>query len=280
MFKGFNLNLDNTDGLHSSDEYSNILKSREQNIQSSLDKYLMSDGSIDASELSLAWFPEITSPHVFISHSHQDVELAKKLADWLYDKFKIMSFIDSEVWGYSENLLKQIDNEYAYQPESGTYRYSIRNLTTSHVHMMLSSALNSMINQSECLIFLNTNNAISDITSLGYDNKDRTSSPWIMSELHTSAIIQKKMDIGRENLTKAAGLESRSLEESAMDSSLPKFEYAVDLNHLHKLDINALSSWSKNTSDEGYYALTELYNSYGGESLTNIKQYEPTFLEN
>lgn len=280
MFKGFNLSLDNTDELESSHEYSNILKRREQNIQSSLDKYLMSDGSIDASQLSLAWFPEITSPHVFISHSHRDVELAKKLANWLYDKFKIMSFIDSEVWGYSENLLKQIDEKYAYKPESNTYQYSIRNLTTSHVHMMLSSALNSMINQSECLIFLNTNNAISDITTLGYDNKDRTSSPWIMSELHTSAIINKKMNSRREHLTKAAGLESRSLEESVMDSSLPKFEYAVDLNHLHKLDKSALIRWSNNTSDKEYYALTELYNLYGGESLTNIKQYESTFLVN
>jgi hypothetical protein len=67
------------------------------------------------------------------------------IAGWLYDNFEIVSFIDTCVCGYSGELLKIIDKEYCYDDDTGFYDYNMRNLSTSHVYMMLSVALSKMI---------------------------------------------------------------------------------------------------------------------------------------
>tara|TARA_B110000211_G_C14089857_1_gene558413 strand:- start:5161 stop:5901 length:741 start_codon:yes stop_codon:yes gene_type:complete len=238
----------------------------------SLEKFISSDGNIDGTALSNEWFPDIGEIHVFISHSHQDLGLARMLANWLYDNFRIKSFIDSEIWGYADNLLKEIDNKYAKNTCGTTYNYDIRNQTTSHVHMMLSSALNTMIDKSECLIFLNTENAL---RPSDYKDEDRTSSPWIMSEIHTSTIIRKNMIPGIREFTKTAGLEHyRSLNESVMDATSPNIDYKVDISHLNKVFESTLLNWvnSSNKVDKGYYALTYLYNQSNGSNLSNINK--------
>lgn len=48
----------------------------------------------------------------FISHSHSDEKLANMIAGWLNDKFKLNYFIDSNVWGYSDNLIKELNARY------------------------------------------------------------------------------------------------------------------------------------------------------------------------
>ena len=54
------------------------------------------------------------------------------------------------------------------------YDYNKRNYSTSHVHMMLSTALTMMMDEAECVIFLNTPNALST-----KDIVHKTESPWI-----------------------------------------------------------------------------------------------------
>ncbi|TOP71104.1 hypothetical protein CGH09_24480, partial [Vibrio parahaemolyticus] len=67
-------------------------------------------------------------------------------------------FIDSSVWGYADELLHKIDNTYAYNDLTESYSYEIRNRTTSNIYLILQSSLASMIDASECLMFLNTEN--------------------------------------------------------------------------------------------------------------------------
>ena len=42
----------------------------------------------------------------------------------------------------------------------GTYDYQKRNITTSHVHAMLTSAIMQVMDLSEIVIFVNTNNSV------------------------------------------------------------------------------------------------------------------------
>jgi len=46
------------------------------------------------------------------------------------------------------------------------YDYELRNYTTSHVHMMLSTALTEMIDNTECIMFYNTSLSVSLVDDL------------------------------------------------------------------------------------------------------------------
>ena len=117
------------------------------------------NGKNDGNKIQANWFPEINAD-VFISHSHDDKELAKALGGFILKNAKLLKpFIDSEVWGYSNELLRHIDNNYCKFPNKNLYDYELRNHSTSHVHMMLSVALMQMISKSKYFIFLDTPNS-------------------------------------------------------------------------------------------------------------------------
>ena len=116
------------------------------------------NGKNDGNKIQANWFPEINAD-VFISHSHADEELAKALGGYINEKTNLKSFIDSEVWGYSNELLRHIDNNYCKFPNKNLYDYELRNHSTSHVHMMLSVALMQMISKCRYFILLDTPNS-------------------------------------------------------------------------------------------------------------------------
>ena len=185
MFTGFNLQLNESEKkcLSTYEAKGNQLFQDQQNqIRKTLDGYVNADGSLSATEIESDWFEHI-SANVFLSHSHADEKTVKALAAFLQEYYGITCFIDSCVWGYAENLLKEIDEKYCkFQKNDGSYwyDYSKRNQSTSHVHMLLNGALAKMIADTECLIFINTPNSIA-----AEDSKDKakTGSPWIYSEL-------------------------------------------------------------------------------------------------
>jgi hypothetical protein len=130
-------------------------------VKNTLDEFFTKDGYLNAEKMQENWFPSLDAD-IFISHSHRDEELAISLAGWLNEKLNIKSvFIDSCVWGYANDLLKSIDNEYCKNKFSETYDYEKRNISTSHVHMMLSTALSKMLDNSECCFFLHTPASVS-----------------------------------------------------------------------------------------------------------------------
>jgi len=240
MFAGFKLELDKD----YSDYYELGLRkfnTQKTKIQNNLDKYINKDNFLNGSEIQKDWFPQIDAD-VFISHSHNDQKKAIGLAGWLYDKFELKVFIDSCIWGYCDNLLKMIDDEFCLQSDGWLYDYSKRNYSTSHVHNMLSIALTKMIDRTECLFFLNTPNSIhvSDIVS-------QTKSPWIYAEIAmTEMIRQKPLSEYRGMIKKADGY--RNIYENKEINIL----YDVSLDHLHTISNSELQQWKANFTNLDY----------------------------
>lgn len=137
---------------------------------------------MDATKNEKDWFPK-TNVHVFLSHSHADEDLVKDFADYLYEHYKITSFIDSTVWRYADDLLEQINKKFCmYKDSNGKpmYDHTKAKRSAAQVYLLPQGALAKMIDQCECLIFINTPNSlnISDVKG-----KEKTASAWIYSEL-------------------------------------------------------------------------------------------------
>lgn len=227
MFAGFNLSLDKTDLLLDSYHELGLSITNSNNIQieKDLKSYICETGELNGSLMQETWFPNVKAD-IFLSHSHKDEDMVISLAGWLYENCGITSFIDSSVWGYANNLLKIIDNDYCVQSQTEdgriTYDYEKRNGSTSHVHMMLSMALTKMIDRTECLFFINTPSSISVSNSI---HKSSTLSPWIYAELQISEIVRHK---------KLYEYRGKSLTEdrSSFEHSALAINYDVSLDHL------------------------------------------------
>ncbi len=252
MFVGFNFST-NKDFSSYHHIGKKMYEGIEKTIHSNLDNYISRNDNIDGSKLIENWFPQISS-HVFLSHSHTDEALAIGFAGWLKDKFNITTFIDSCIWGYANDLLKEIDDKYSKSiTNPNLYDYQNTLYSSSHVHMMLSSALNKMINNCECIIFLNTSNSISS-TNVSNVINYKTNSPWIYSELLTTKLINKKPLEACRML--------KHLDESYIKDSFSQLtiEYDAELKHLIKLNDSNLNTWlSLNRSSYPYDALDTLY---------------------
>lgn len=251
MYKGFNI-ID--DAIFNKKEYYDIGNGNHENnkniVEKELDEYVGKDGILDGSKIKNDWFKDIDAD-IFISHSHDDADLAIKLAGWLKQEFGLTSFIDSCVWRYSNNLLKEIDNAYCKTDDGAYYSYDSRNFSTSHVHMMLSIALREMIDRTECIFFLNTPNSIhvKDVI------KNETMSPWIYSELVTSRLIRKNKP---SRITKESVLEKKYY-DFAKQVNL-KIKYDVNLDHLYAINYIDFFNWKKiNNGRKSKDALDNLY---------------------
>ncbi|GFD93126.1 hypothetical protein KUL156_43060 [Alteromonas sp. KUL156] len=208
---------------------------------------------IDGTEIQEEWFPQVKSD-IFLSHSHKDIEKAKKFAGWAKNKLNLDVFIDYNIWGNINDLLKQIDDTYCYNKTTKTYSYSKRNLTTSHVHMMLINALSDMIDRTECLIFFESNNSI-DLKKLTQEST--TESPWIYNELFLSKILRQKKAARNYNLTKAE--ESVKMFSDLNENFNPK--YTTDISHLINLSNEDLSNWINiyNKTNKELHSLDLIY---------------------
>lgn len=208
-----------------------------------LKAFLLDNGHIDGTALQNHWFGSIYAD-VFISHSHQDIEKVMVFAGWLKDKFDLTVFIDSCIWGYCDDLLKQIDDDYCKLADRKTYDYKLRNYTTSHVHTMLSAALLDMIDRTECLIFYNTPQSIIIEDELeSVKNSDKTLSPWIYSELFATNVLRQQVPSRLKRLHES--FEHRGMNRFN-DSNLPFFEYDVNapLEDMIKLDDTLFTIWA------------------------------------
>ncbi len=186
---------------------------------------IVANGLIDGSQAQERWFPQKCCD-IFISHSRHDVELAKSLALWLREHFGVTSFIDSQVWGHYKDLLRQVDDEYCYDSTDNTYKYQLRNQSTSHVHAILTNAILNVMDNAECVLFLNTENAIMPAkdTVSGY----RTASPWIYTELEAARLLRRKAK------------DRPILEKNARMDSMAMMTHPVQLDHFDTLHMEDL----------------------------------------
>lgn len=240
---------DNNDMDQYCEEGKKLYESMKLKIDTNL-KNFFSNGKLDGTKLSNHWFPQIKAD-VFISHSHKDFESVLTLAGYLYKKLDLICFIDSCIWGYSDKLLKAIDKRYCTTKNENTYDYDLRNLSTSHVHMMLTVALTKMIYNTECLFFLNTPNSILPKDSV----KNKTLSPWIYTELSMIKYTDKK-----------SALTHRTLQENFSKSmEYLSVEYDVDdiLKDLPILNSADIQKWGEQKFKNKFKALDYLYENLG-----------------
>lgn len=216
-----------------------IYEDHKKDVQECLSNYITEDGVIRGSDLKNHWF-SVTPKDVFISHSHNDLSKVQAFAGWLHEIFGIEAFIDSCSWGYCDDLLRKIDNRYCYDSKSKTYNYKLRNYTTSHVHMMLSTALAEMIDKTECLIFFNTPNSINMEHELGQIKKKgkSTLSPWIYHELSMTTMLEPKNPDRRKSMLE-------HFEHRAKDDVKIQYDVTKALEGMTQLTDEILMAWSK-----------------------------------
>lgn len=270
MFKGYNLDLSKNEKqafLNITDSeiavYEQEIEKLREGLQENLDETIYlprtSENKVDGSKLINDWFPNYKAD-VFISHSHNDVRTAKRLACWLKKSFNLNVFIDSTVWGNANDMLNKIDKKHSVlrrdKDGSLTYNYHTRNYTTSHVHMMLSTALNDMIHSTECIIFLNTPNSL----KVNEAEKQKTNSPWIYSELKTASIVEKirpRTKMLLEYIEKRDGSINHSI-QNKLDIA---YDVDKELSIFDSLDTEKLKSWQEvfSKSNKDLHPLDILY---------------------
>lgn len=278
MFSAYDLKIDSDFFDDRFWEYIEIgeghLSSQLARFKNKIEKLVLSD-TMSGSEIQNNCFPEVDAD-IFISHSHNDKDLANALAGWLNSIFRLKVFIDSNVWEYSNNLLKKINDVYSNKQKDANgvciYDYDSCNYASQHVNLMLSTALQKMIDKVECVIFLNTDNSISVFDE---DKKriNRTYSPWIYSEILSTQITRKKpLFYYREYKKKVL---SHATESTSYMYAL-QVAYDVSLDHLTKLDLNDLYMWYFTYIGESYerydYALDALYSFKNPKDLENAKK--------
>ncbi len=196
MYRCFKLNIRNTDFFDQNPKYIEACKKQgklmreklQEQVEDVLSAVTNAEGVIDGEQLSDAWFP-VVNKDIFISYSHNDEELALTLAGILNDIFGLSIFVDTSVWGSADHLLKAIDKEYCMQ-EDGTYNYTKRNFSTSHVHAMLTTSIMRAMDHAEVIFFLNTSNSNYNLKN-GF-SKGHTLSPWIYEEIVCAKLLRER----------------------------------------------------------------------------------------
>ena len=252
MYSCFNLKIDEEflSAYHKSGEA--VLKTNKSDLKKCLEQYVDEDGSINGEALQADWFGPINAD-VFISHSHKDEDSAIALAGWLKKEMNLTAFVDSCVWGYANDLLDKINRKYNIKriEENGsiTFRHEDVLYSASHVHMMLCTALNKMLDKSESVFFLNTENSL--IKSAGGDPK--TDSPWIYLETTLANTIERHTP-GRI----AKSLRHDGTKTLYEDASL-RVNYPLDLEKFIPLGDGDLVTWQVCYDMYGGHALDVLY---------------------
>ena len=176
----------------------NYEKNKEE-IKRKLENYLNYENELDGNKIIEEWFKD-GEYDVFLSHSHQDEELAIAIAGILDEKFGLKVFIDSQVWGYVNDLLKDIDNKYCKKlKKENTYDYDKRNISTSHVHSMLNTAIAKMIDSCDNFFFLDSPSSLKYNSNIFQDLRDVTYSPYIKFEIEVSNYIRRKFPKNNNN---------------------------------------------------------------------------------
>ncbi|MEL5899105.1 hypothetical protein AAGC94_13665 [Clostridium sporogenes] len=277
MFAGFNLDLSSNLNSYGGkiidfDKYKDIgknhLNQQKTSCGDALKDYII-NGTADGTKLQDDWFPQVNAD-IFISHSRNDIDLAQGLAGWLNQTFGLNCFIDSNVWGYADKLLEIINSQYSNKriDKDGGYLYSHEkcNTASKHVNVMLSIALQKMIDKTEATFVLNTDNCIKK-----YEDVYTTStySPWIYTEIVCTELVRKRpLSEYRPHITKVGQESIKSYNASEYCAA-----YKVSLEHLKDINISILCDWKNKQIDSCKYALDKLYLITHPEKMIKLEEF-------
>ncbi|GEP64205.1 toll/interleukin-1 receptor domain-containing protein [Clostridium beijerinckii] len=230
------------------------------------------NGTTDGTKLQEDWFPQVDSD-IFISHSHKDIKLAQGLAGWLNQKFGLKCFIDANIWGYADELLEMINSKYSDKREDGNdgylYNHTKCNTASKHVNVMLSIALQKMIDKTEAIFVLNTDNFIQ---KYGEVYKTGTYSPWIYTEIVCTELIRKKpLSEYRKQFLYEFAHQQDDIHKSYNESEYSAV-YKVSIDHLKDINMQTLFDWEKNNTMDKY-KLDKLYLITHPEQMKKIKNF-------
>lgn len=254
MYKAYNLAIDeNFRGIVNKEP------KRRKEIKIDLSDFCEKDGTIRGYDLIDIWFPS-EKYDVFLSHSHIDEKLAYKFSNYLEEKFGIKAFIDSQVWQHMNRLIKTLDKEFAYQEEKGTYDYDVRNVTTAHVHNMLSVALTKMMDACECVFFLNTKNSL--VEEIEKTPANQTYSSWIYLEISNISSLRTLIRRKEREIIEPGYVHDSATEASAVTESFKISYDAEEIKDLPILGEDELLRWETLSNDNylwGEESLDALY---------------------
>jgi len=250
VFRAFDVSGIKIDGEKFEQTGRELRDKRRAEVRQRLESFVVEGGAIDGTQMQAAWFPQIHAD-IFLSHSHADEALAMRLAGWVWSCFQLSVFIDSAVWGNAANLLSIIDSKYCWNQDQETYNYDKRNLSTSHIHMMLAVALAKMIDATECAWVLNTPNAVTS-----KDAVEHTRSPWMYSEIATMHFVRRREPEAHRDKVKIAKAQREGVEAPPL-----VIMHQVSLNKFVALDADDLNAWAKAYDEAGQkgYPLDYLY---------------------
>lgn len=252
MDRGFNLSI-NTGPYPVDFSKVHAYKAANQKRVDDLAQLMIDEDTFDASLILDSLFPAVNAD-IFLSHSSKDANEAIQIALELQEKCNLNVFIDSCIWGSIYDLLKAIDNRYCRREGQTTYDYDERNRTTAHVHMILTTALQRMIDQTDTIIFMNTDQSISLKHSVNEEQK--TLSPWIHMELNFSTLVR------RRSRYKMLVKNERALDEVVSNEN---FNVAHDAptNHLTPIAESDFRKWMLQASSlKGSKAIDHLYRNF------------------
>ena len=259
MYSKFQLNLNDTDLLNIYYNYNNNQKNNNQFLKD-IKQYINNVKEIDVEKIINMAFPNVTS-QIFLSYSHNNNKYAISLVQYFKKVFDLDVFVDCLFWESCDTILKEIDNKYCLFSDKKTYDYNKRNLSTAHMHMILYSAINKIIDSTECFMLLKTDQSI-DFNIQNNIEKEKTNSPWIYSEIITANSIRvkepdrglKKIQVDASATTEARNFHADSLQEI--------FSYKIDTSKFINLNMSDLKCW-KNKINNYDFQLDTLYEMKG-----------------
>lgn len=186
---------------------------------------------LNANKLKDFMYPNIDAD-IFLSHSHNDLELARKIANVIKYQTGKKVFIDSLVWENMYDLENHLNDKFSVINSDSNgyiYNYNKTKYIASHVRMLLTTALGSIIRKTKYFVVLNTGRS--------FINEAVTNSPWIYFEIFQATQYMK-------DTSKEALFESMEIE----------FDYNVEdyIKHFKSVNLDCLISRLKN-ENKVYY---------------------------
>lgn len=243
-------------------KYNQFRSATNESIKGQIDTNRIVSSMANGSRLQELSFPSDSisdSFDVFISHSHQDEEkkkLVSNLALYLYGRYGIRCFIDSEYWSYCNNIIKDVNrkigkhNEHVLANGRTLMTSDAEDLlyVSSNVYAMLSMAIMRMIDNIPCVIFIDSEESMSYEKNIDGKISEVTKSPWIYEEInYINSLKENCPSYYKEEI------------HEGMECFSERFKFNIDKGDFQILTKKELTNLTQNNKEQ---AMCDLFNVY------------------